>query len=171
MRRIVASLAALVVLATGCAGMDGSLAAPTSLYDRLGGRPAITAVVDDFIGNVAADQRINLRFQGADIPRLKTMLVDQVCEASGGPCTYTGKTMLEAHRGMNVTDAEFNALVEDLVRSLDKFKVPAREKRELPEPSRGGYRSAFDRRSGQLLHGDPGSPDALRVAKIVAPKR
>ena len=92
---------------------------------------AITAVVDDFIGNVAVDQRINQRFQGADIPRLKTMLVDQICEASGGPCTYTGKTMLEAHRGMKVTDAEFTALVEDLVRSLDKFKVPGREQQEL----------------------------------------
>jgi hemoglobin len=131
MGRIITSLAALVVLASGCAGTDGSPAAPTTLYDRLGGRPAIAAVVDDFIANVAGDQRINLRFQGADIPRLKTMLVDQICEASGGPCSYTGKTMLEAHRGMKVTDAEFNALVEDLVRSLDKLRVPVREKQEL----------------------------------------
>jgi hemoglobin len=131
MARILASLAILVVLATGCAGLDGSMAASKSLYERLGGKPAITAVVDDFIGNVAADQRINLRFQGANIPRLKTMLVDQICEASGGPCTYTGKPMLEAHRGMKVSDAEFNALVEDLVKSLDKFKVPVREKQEL----------------------------------------
>jgi hemoglobin len=131
MGRIVASLAVLVLVATGCAGMERSPAAATSLYDRLGGRAAITAVVDDFIGNVAVDQRIHQRFQGADIPRLKTMLVDQICEASGGPCTYTGKTMLEAHRGMKVTDAEFTALVEDLVRSLDKFKVPGREQQEL----------------------------------------
>ena len=131
MGRIVASLAVLVLVATGCAGMERSPAATTSLYDRLGGRAAITAVVDDFIGNVAVDQRINQRFQGADIPRLKTMLVDQICEASGGPCTYTGKTMLEAHRGMKLTDAEFTALVEDLVRSLDKFKVPGREQQEL----------------------------------------
>ena len=125
MGRIVASLAVLVLVATGCAGMERSPAATTSLYDRLGGRAAITAVVDDFIGNVAVDQRINQRFQGADIPRLKTMLVDQICEASGGPCTYTGKTMLEAHRGMKVTDAEFTALVEDLVRSLDNSRCLA----------------------------------------------
>ena len=102
-----------------------------SLYDRLGGKPAITAVVDDFIGNVAADKRINARFAGANIPRLKQMLVDQICAASGGPCTYTGRDMLSAHRGMNISEGEFNALVGDLVRSLDKFKVPEKEKGEL----------------------------------------
>jgi len=131
MKRIVTLMAAAAFLAAGCASMDSQTAASKSLYDRLGGKPAITAVVDDFVGNVAADSRINLRFQGANIPRLKTMLVDQICAASGGPCTYTGKSMLEAHRGMKIEDAEFTALVEDLVKSLDKFKVPAREKTEL----------------------------------------
>src|SRR5678815_706317 len=82
-------LAAVLVLATGCASMDsGSSMAKKPLYDRLGGKPAITAVVDDFIGNVAGDARINRRFANANIPRLKTMLVDQICEASGGPCKY-----------------------------------------------------------------------------------
>jgi len=123
-------LAASVLLA-GCSSMDGKMAARPPLYDRLGGKPAITAVVDDFVGNVAADSRINGRFAGANIPRLKTMLVDQICEASGGPCKYTGKSMLEAHRGMDIKDTEFNALVEDLVKSLDRFKVPAQEKSEL----------------------------------------
>jgi hemoglobin len=104
---------------------------PASLYARLGGKPAITAVVDDFIGNVAADGTINRRFAGANIPRLKTMLVDQICAASGGPCTYTGKDMVSAHRGMNISEAEFGALVGDLVKSLDKFKVPEKEKSEL----------------------------------------
>ena len=94
-------------------------------------KPAISAVVDDFVGNVAADGRINARFTGADIPRLKQMLVDQVCAASGGPCTYTGRDMASAHRGMNISEGEFNALVGDLVQSLDKFKVPEKEKGEL----------------------------------------
>jgi hemoglobin len=102
-----------------------------SLYERLGGKDAITAVVDDFVANVAADARINARFAKTNIPRLKQMLVDQVCQATGGPCTYTGRSMRDAHRGMNITEAEFNALVEDLTRSLDKFKVPEREKTEL----------------------------------------
>jgi hemoglobin len=115
----------------GCASMQSGQMAQRSLYDRLGGKPAITAVVDDFVGNVAADGRINQRFASTNIPRLTTMLVDQICQASGGPCTYTGKSMLEAHRNMHIQDAEFNALVEDLVKSLDKFKVPAQEKSEL----------------------------------------
>jgi hemoglobin len=123
--------AALLVVA-GCAGMPReSTMERRTLYDRLGGKPAITAVVDDFVGNVAADTRINGRFAQANIPRLKMMLVDQICQASGGPCTYTGRSMLDAHRGMAITDTEFGALVDDLVRSLDRFKVPATEKNEL----------------------------------------
>lgn len=102
-----------------------------SLYDRLGGQPAITAVVDNFVGNVAADNRINGFFAHTDIPRLKRLLVEQICQGTGGPCTYTGRDMRTAHRDMNITDAQFNALVEDLVKSLDKFKVPEREKNEL----------------------------------------
>jgi hemoglobin len=128
-RTAVAMLMAVVWLAAGCAG--GGMAEKKPLYDRLGGKPAIQAVVDDFIGNVAADTRINARFAGANVPRLKTMLVDQICEASGGPCRYTGQNMKSAHAGMKITDAEFGALVEDLVKSLDKFKVPRQEKSEL----------------------------------------
>ena len=134
-RRTIGSLVAVAALVAGCAsgGMQDDKMAmkKKSLYDRLGGKPAITAVVDDFIGNVAGDTRINKRFATADIPRLKRMLVDQICQASGGPCTYTGASMKDAHTGMKVTDAEFNGLVEDLVKSLDKFKVPAQEKGEL----------------------------------------
>ena len=124
---------AVAVLTAGCAGgtMDQKSMRQKSLYDRLGGKLAITAVVDDFIGNVAGDGRINKRFANANIPRLKGMLVDQICEATGGPCKYTGQNMKDAHTGMKITDAEFGALVEDLVKSLDKFKVPAQEKNEL----------------------------------------
>jgi hemoglobin len=134
-RRTMGTLVAMAALVAGCAGggMQGDKMAmeKKSLYDRLGGKPAITAVVDDFIGNVAGDTRINKRFANADIPRLKRMLVDQICQASGGPCTYTGASMRDAHKGMKITDAEFNALVEDLVKSLDKFKVGAQEKNDL----------------------------------------
>ena len=102
-----------------------------SLYDRLGGKAAITAVVDTFVARVAADSRINKKFARTNIPRLKTMLVDQVCAQTGGPCTYTGRSMKEAHRGMRVTEGEFNALVEDLVAALNRFNVPKREQDEL----------------------------------------
>jgi len=130
---MLASIACAVFLsAAGCSTTMAPMktAQQQTLYERLGGKPAITAVVDDFIANVAADTRINRRFGGTDIPRLKMMLVDQICAGSGGPCTYTGRDMKTTHTGMNIQGAEFDALVEDLVKSLDKFKVPAREKGE-----------------------------------------
>ena len=122
-------VSAVVMLLYGCA--SPMQAATPTLYERLGGQAAITAVVDDFIGNVAADKRINGFFAQTDIPRLKRLLVEQICAGTGGPCTYTGRDMRAAHNGMRITDAQFNALVEDLVKSLDKFKVPQREKDEL----------------------------------------
>ena len=124
-------LAAVALMATGCASMDSGMTAKQPLYDRLGGKGAIQAVVDDFIGNVAADARINKRFANADIPRLKTKLVEQICEASGGPCKYKGKNMQAAHMGMGVGGADFDALVEDLAGALDTFKVGAHEKDQL----------------------------------------
>lgn len=118
--------------ATAAAADTGAPApAPRSLYDRLGGKDAITVVIDDFVANVAADKRINARFAKTNIPHLKQMLVDQVCQATGGPCTYTGKSMRDAHKGMKITEAEFNALVEDLTLSLNKHNVGAQEKTEL----------------------------------------
>lgn len=101
------------------------------LFDRLGGMPAIRAVVDAFVGRVVADSRINSFFRGVDADDFKTKLSDQICQATGGPCTYRGRSMREAHRGMNLTNAHFDALVEDLVGALNQFNVPARERDEL----------------------------------------
>jgi hemoglobin len=120
-----------VLLLAACQDMGMKPMGDKSLYDRLGGKGAITAVVDDFVGNVAADKRINGYFAKADVPRLKGNLVDQICQATGGPCVYTGKDMKTAHKGMGIADADFNALVEDLVKTLSKFNVPAREQGEL----------------------------------------
>jgi hemoglobin len=111
-------------------------AGSSSLYDRLGGVKAITAVVDDFVARAAADKRIGAFFTGADadpkrLAALKQNLVDQVCQATGGPCKYKGKDMKSAHAGMNISNAHFDALVEDLSLTLDKFKVGAKEKGEL----------------------------------------
>ena len=128
--RVVAGIAVCVSLFAASASY-GQQAQQATLYDRLGGKPAITAVVDDFVGNVAADNRINGFFAKTDIARLKQLLVEQICAGSGGPCTYTGRDMRSAHSGMGVSDAHFTALVEDLVKTLDKFKVPQREKQEL----------------------------------------
>jgi hemoglobin len=146
MRRFHSSHAVVVLTVLALAGCkekppaaDTAAAAPESaaapveksLYERLGGKDAIVAVIDDFVGNVAADKRINARFAKTDIPHLKQMLVDQVCQATGGPCTYTGKSMRDAHKGMKITEADFNALVEDLTKSLDKHSVAEQEKTEL----------------------------------------
>ena len=102
-----------------------------SLYERLGGSAAISAVIDDFVARCAADARINGKFARTDVPRLTSMLVDQVTMATGGPATYRGRSMPDTHRGMGVTAGEFEALVEDLVATLDRFAVPAAEQQEL----------------------------------------
>jgi hemoglobin len=102
-----------------------------SLYERLGGEGAVSAVVDDFIQRAAADTRINKKFAKSNIERLSVMLKQFVCSATGGPCKYEGLSMQKSHKNMGVTEGEFNALVEDLVATLDKFNVPAAEKNEL----------------------------------------
>jgi hemoglobin len=112
-----------------CAEMDKETQA--SLYDRLGGKEAIVAVVDDFIANVAADERISGFFANTDITDLKAKLVDQVCAGTGGPCAYTGEDMKTAHAGMGITEGQFNAMGEDMLKTLDKFSVPEQEKGEL----------------------------------------
>ena len=125
--------AALAVLLTlvGCATAPVGPAQAPSLYQRLGGNEAITAVVRDAIGNISADPRINQRFSNAGAAELTKNLVDLICERTGGPCTYRGMDMASAHEGMNIRDDEFDALVEDLAKSFATFKVPAREQGEL----------------------------------------
>jgi|GEM_PF-466085 len=95
-----------------------------SLYAQLGGEAAIRAVLDEFIVEVAADDRINWMFANSDLDMLKNMLHDQVCEATGGGCTYTGEDMKTAHTGMAITDAQFDALIEDFLAALDTLGVP-----------------------------------------------
>jgi hemoglobin len=105
--------------------------APKKLFDRLGGKPAVEAVIDDFLGRVAGDETINSGFAVGHVPRLRQRLVELVCAATGGPCTYSGRDMTTVHAGMKITNAQFNSLVGHLVATLDKFKVPEGEKGEL----------------------------------------
>lgn len=111
-----------------------------SLYDRLGGEAAIKAVVDDFVARAAGDPKVNFTRKGTDVEwqatpdnvaKLKKHLVQLVGMVTGGPQKYEGRSMKEAHQGMKITDAEFDALAADLKATLDKFKVPAREQMEL----------------------------------------
>ena len=107
-------------------------AADRPLFDRLGGLPAITAVCDEFVNRTTTDPRIKFRFFNTDAVQLKRLLTEFVASAtSGGKVAYTGRDMQTAHAGMDLVDDEFNALVENLIGALDKFKVPDREKNEL----------------------------------------
>jgi hemoglobin len=108
-----------------------AVAQDKSLYERLGGKDAITAVVGEFVTIVGADARINKKFARTDMDRFKVMLVEQICAATGGPCKYAGRDMKAAHKNMAVTEGEFNALVENLVAALNKFNVQEKEKKEL----------------------------------------
>jgi hemoglobin len=124
-----------VVGLVGCAtmGSDQASTAP-SLYKRLGGREGIAIVVGDFVGNMAADPRVSARFKdmkGPDVEKLKSNIADQICDATGGPCSYLGRDMKTAHKGMRITEAEWNATVDNLGKALDKNKVGEKEKSEL----------------------------------------
>jgi hemoglobin len=102
-----------------------------SLYDRLGGLDAISALTESWVARVGGDDRANGKFVRTDIPRLKKEVIDQLCEATGGPCTYTGRSMLETHDGMQVTAGEFDVVMQHLDATLDEFKVPKEEQVEL----------------------------------------
>jgi hemoglobin len=131
-------LPVLTLTVTGCATTGEKQAsaseATPSLYKRLGGREGIRLVVDDFVGFVVADPRVNARFKDLkppDVEKFKTNISDQVCDATGGPCTYLGRDMKTVHQGMNITEAEWNATVENLVKALDKRNVAKKDQEEL----------------------------------------
>ncbi len=104
-----------------------------SLYDRLGGLDAINALTESWVARVGGDDRANGKFARTDIPRLKTEVADQLCEAAGGPCTYTGRSMLETHAGMKTTAGEFEVVMQHLGATLDEFHIPRPEQDELVE--------------------------------------
>ncbi len=108
--------------------------APKPLFERLGGMDGIKGVVDSFIENVAHDTKISAAFKKTTGPKMvafKKNLVDQVCEVTSGPCKYAGKDMKAAHKGMKITEVQFDALVGDLKTALDEKKVSADDQAEL----------------------------------------
>lgn len=119
------------------AGFSATRTAPQdkdSLYHRLGGYDAIAAVTDDFIGRLATDKDLGKFFVGLSDDskkKVRQLVVDQLCAATGGPCLYLGRSMKEAHHGLGITEAEWNRAVDALVLTLDKFKVGKTEKDEL----------------------------------------
>ena len=105
-----------------------------SLYKRLGGYDALAAVTDDFLGRLVTDKQLSRFFVGASDNskiRIRQLVVDQLCEATGGPCKYIGRDMKTAHKGLGITEDDWNAAVKHLVATLDKFNVPKKEKDEV----------------------------------------
>ncbi len=132
-----------------------------SLYDRLGGLDAIKAAVDSWVVRVAGDDRINRKFERTDIPRLKKEVIDQLCEATGGPCAYTGRSMRDTHAGMQTTAGEFDAVMQHLRATLDEFNVPKTDQDELVEllrPMRGDIIEVESPETGTPL------PDSYQAA-------
>jgi hemoglobin len=105
--------------------------AKDALYRELGGMEGITRVVDLSLQRINADARINTLFAKTDHNDLRRLVIEQICEATGGPCKYTGRSMEEAHSGLNLTNKDFDAFVGDLVGAMDDAKVPKATQKKL----------------------------------------
>ena len=108
--------------------------AQESLYKRLGGYDAIAAVTDDFIGRLATDKVLSRFFVASSDDtkhKIRQHIVDQLCNVTGGPCIYTGRSMKDAHQGMKITENDWSITVRLLIESLNKFKVPQKEQSEF----------------------------------------
>lgn len=108
--------------------------AGTSLYARLGGYDALAAVTDDFIGRLASDRQLGKFFVGHStnsLNRIRQLVVDQLCQATGGPCVYIGRDMKTAHKGLGISESDWQVTVRHLTATFDKFKVPERERTEV----------------------------------------
>jgi hemoglobin len=126
-------LALSVSLMAGVAGQATGQGSK-SLYERLGGYNALAAVVDDFIVRLVSDKQFEKFFVGHSTDskkRIRQHVLDQFCAATGGPCIYTGRDMKTSHAGLGITEADWDAAQKHLVASLDKFKVPEKEKGEV----------------------------------------
>jgi hemoglobin len=131
-------LVAVVVILAGAATQTAKAQVKQpSLYERLGGTYSIATVVDDFIERLLVNATLNanpaIKEARARVPKagLKFHVTALVCEVSGGPCKYTGRTMKESHQHLNITQPEWDAMVADFKATLNKFNVPQREQQEL----------------------------------------
>lgn len=120
---IAAALILAPLILSGCQSM-ATTNPSSSLYEQLGERSGIAAIVEDLLYRIVEDDRINEQFRGVDVRQFHTNLTDQLCELSGGPCTYSGRRMRESHADMNVTDTQFNALAENLILAMEDNNVP-----------------------------------------------
>jgi len=127
-------LALVVALIVTTSGITYGMPQDKSLYDRLGGYNALALVVDDFIVRLVTDKQFDKFFVGHSTDSKKHIrqhILDQFCAATGGPCVYTGRDMKMSHSGLGITNADWDAAAKHLVASLDKYKVPEKEKSEV----------------------------------------
>lgn len=126
---------ARLLLAAVCLGLAGCASNPPprddSLYQALGAEAGLTAIVEELLFRLVEDPRIAHHFAETDIITLRDRLVEQFCVEAGGPCSYGGRTMAESHAGLNLTEADFNALVEDLVDAMEALQVPTTAQNRL----------------------------------------
>lgn len=129
---VLATLTLTLLLSPSIASAQGM--SEKSLYQRVGGYDALAAVVDDFIGRLVADKRFEKFFVGHSedsTKRIRQHILDQFCAATGGPCVYIGRDMKTTHKGLGITEADWDSAAKHLTASLDKFKVPEKEKNEI----------------------------------------
>ena len=125
------------VLVVSVVGVATAQDKPKPLYDRLGGVYSIATVVDDFIERLLVNHTLNanaaINEARSRVPKagLKFQVTALVCEATGGPCKYTGRAMKESHQHLNITEGQWEAMAADFKKTLDEFKVPAKEQEEL----------------------------------------
>ena len=102
-----------------------------TLYERLGKRPGIEAIVADIWNNHVSNPIINNRYINSDPENVKRLVTEMCCAGFGGPESYTGKDMISAHKGMNINDEEFVAVCDDVLKALDMHNVGKRERDEV----------------------------------------
>ena len=127
-------LALIVTTLSGCVQPAPRAASPPArdaLYHELGETPGITRVVDMFFLRINADARINTLFAHVDHDDLRRLVIEQLCQAAGGPCVYSGRSMEDAHSGLNLSNADFDAFIGDLQAALDEAKVGKAAQRQL----------------------------------------
>lgn len=130
----ISCLVLTLFLATGTMAQGMAQSSEKSLYERVGGYNALAAVVDDFIGRLVSDKRFEKFFAGHSVDskkRIRQHILDQFCAATGDPCVYMGRDMKTTHTGLGIREADWDAAAKHLAASLDKFKVPEKEKGEM----------------------------------------
>lgn len=133
MRSLLVITFSLALAACATPALNGPSTGPQSpaLYEQLGGLAGIERIVEGLLINISEDQRIVHHFSETDIERLNEKLIEQICVESGGPCQYSGDSMRDSHAGLDISEADFNALVEDLIAAMEAEGIPVAAQNRL----------------------------------------